>query len=117
MRSFLLLFAVLTFTAYGQLIIKSRALAHSADSKFGYLVAMFSDIGVLSGLAAAALAALAWIWVIRRLDVSFAYPFMALSFVVVPAGAKLLFAEPLPPIRILGMTLIVAGVTVSALAR
>jgi drug/metabolite transporter (DMT)-like permease len=42
---------------------------------------------------------------------------MALSFVLVPVGAKLLLAEPLPPIQILGMVLIVAGVTVSALAR
>jgi multidrug transporter EmrE-like cation transporter len=120
MRSTLLLFAVLALTAYGQLILKARALAHTVatnSAKFDYLMAMCSDAWVLSGLTAAVLAALAWILVIQRLDVGFAYPFMALSFVVVPVGARLLLAEPLPPIRILGMALIVVGVTASALAR
>ena len=122
MRSFLLLSAVLALTVYGQLIIKARSLAHSASgtaaaAKFGYLTAMFSDPAVLSGLAAAALAAVAWVLLLERLEIGFAYPFMALSFVFVPLGAKLFLAESLPPIQILGMALIVLGVTVSALAR
>jgi drug/metabolite transporter (DMT)-like permease len=122
MRSFVLLFAVLSLTVYGQLIIKARTLVHNASAAahakgFGYLTAMLSDVGVLSGLAAAALAALLWVLAIQRLDVGFAYPFMALSFVFVPLGAKLLLAEPLPPIQILGMALIGVGVTVSALSR
>ena len=78
---------------------------------------MLTDVGVLSGLVAAALAAIAWILAIERLDVGFAYPFMALSFILVPFGAKFLFAEPLPPFQIFGMVLIAIGVTMSALAR
>ncbi len=122
MRAFLLLFAVLALTVYGQLVIKARALAHSADAAIhgksaAYLTAMVSDVGVLSGLAAAVLAALAWILALERLEVGFAYPFMALSFVFVPLGARLMFAEPLPSIQIVGIALIIAGVTVSALAR
>jgi len=119
MGSTLLLFAVLALTVYGQLIFKARALSHSAatSNKLEYLMAMFSDAGVLSGLAAAALAAVAWVLAIERLEIGYAYPFMALSFVLVPLGAKLLLAEPLPPMQILGMALIVVGVTVSALAR
>jgi len=122
MRATLLLVAVLALTVYGQLVIKARALAHSADGaatvdKLVYLKAMFSDPGVLSGLAAAILAAIAWIVALERLEIGFAYPFMALTFVFVPLGAKFLFAEPLPPLQILGMALIVIGVTMSALAR
>jgi multidrug transporter EmrE-like cation transporter len=122
MRAAFLLFAVLALTVYGQLIIKARALAHggggtAAADKFVYLRAMLSDPGVFSGLAAAALAAIAWMFAIERLEVGFAYPFMALSFVFVPLGAKFLFAEPLPPFQILGMVLIVVGITMSALAR
>ncbi len=122
MRSSLLILGVLALTVYGQLIIKARALAHNmigsgASGRLAYLLAMFSDPGVLSGLAAAALAAVAWVLAIERLEIGYAYPFMALSFVLVPLGARLLFGEPLPPIQVLGMALIVAGVTVSALAR
>ncbi len=121
MRSPILLFAVLALTVYGQLVIKARALAHApefaaASSKLPYLIAMLIDIGVLSGFGAAFLAGLCWMLAIERLELGFAYPFMALSFVLVPICSTVLFGDSLPPIRLLGLGLIVAGVTVSALA-
>lgn len=122
MQPSLLVFSVLVLTVYGQLMIKARALvhatgAHDDSGRLHYLVAMFTDIGVLSGLMAAVLAAVCWVLAIERLDVGYAYPFMALSFVFVPLGSAALFGEPLPPSQLLGLGLIVAGVTVSALAR
>ena len=122
MHPFMLLFAVLALTVYGQLMIKSRALAHSmaavdAPGKLHYLYLMFTDIGVLSSLGAAVLAGVCWMLAIERLEVGYAYPFMALSFVLVPMGSMVLFGEPLPAIQLLGLGLIIAGVSVSALAR
>jgi multidrug transporter EmrE-like cation transporter len=122
MRSTLLIFAVLALTVYGQLIIKARALTHAAEtavlpSKLHYLLAMLTDYSVLSGFAAAFLAGICWMLAIERLDLVFAYPFMALSFVLVPLGSTIFFGEMVPPIQWLGLGLIVAGVTVSALAR
>jgi multidrug transporter EmrE-like cation transporter len=122
MSSYLMVFAVLVFTVYGQLMIKARAIAHATPlgdgtNKLQYLVSMFGDIGVLSGLAAAVLASACWMLAIERLEVGYAYPFMALSFVLVPIGSVVLFGERMPPIQLLGLGLIVAGVTVSALSR
>lgn len=121
MRPILLVFAVLALTAYGQLVIKARVAVYTSKAgvagKLNYLALMFTDVWVLSGLAAAVAAAVFWMLAIRRLEIGYAYPFMALSFVVVPVGATALFGEPLPVARLLGMALIVAGVTVSALAR
>ena len=119
MRSLILLSAVLGLTVYGQLVIKARALVHSAAGTDGlsYISAMASDVGVLSGLAAAAIAAFAWIAVVQQLEVGFAYPFMALSFVLVPLGATVIFGEPRPRLQIFGMALIVLGVALGALAR
>jgi len=121
MRSVLLIFAVLGFTVYGQLALKARVAVHSAESgargKLHYLALMFSDLWVLSALAAAVAAAILWMLVIQRLDIGYAYPFVALSFVLVPIGATALFGEPLPAIQLLGIALIIAGVTVSSLAR
>jgi multidrug transporter EmrE-like cation transporter len=118
----LMVFAVLVLTVYGQLMIKARALAHATPveagaSKLGYLFAMFSDIGVLSSLGAAGLASVCWMLAVERVEVGYAYPFMALSFVLVPLGSMVLFGERLPPLQILGLGLIVTGVTVSALVR
>lgn len=122
MQSVLLLFAVLALTVYGQLVIKARALAHAQDmlapmDRLHYLMTMFSDPWVLSGLAAAIVGGACWMLAIERLEVGFAYPFIALSFVLVPIGSTLLFGEPLPKMQLLALALIVAGVTLSALAR
>jgi multidrug transporter EmrE-like cation transporter len=122
MLSACLLFAVLALTVYGQLMIKARALKHAAEAisspgMLHYLFAMFTDMWVLSGFGAAVLAGACWMLAIERLEVGYAYPFMALSFVFVPLGSMVLFGEPLPAIQLLGVALIIAGVTVSALAR
>jgi multidrug transporter EmrE-like cation transporter len=119
MRSAILLCAVLALAVYGQLAVKARALAHAKDltGRLDYLFAMFTDPWVLSGLAGLLVAGACWMLVLRRLDIGFAYPFMALSFVLVPVGSTLLFGEPLPKVQLMALALIVAGVTVSALAR
>jgi drug/metabolite transporter (DMT)-like permease len=122
MSPYLMVFAVLALTVYGQLVIKACALAHATPigdgaNKLQYLISMFGDIGVLSGLGAAVLASAFWMLAIERLEVGYAYPFMALSFVLVPLGSMVLFGERMPPIQFLGLGLIIAGVTVNALAQ
>lgn len=121
MRSVLLVFAVLAFTVYGQLVLKARVAVHTgqtgARGNLHYLVLMFTDLWVLGALAAALAAAALWMLAIQRLEIGYAYPFIALSFVLVPIGATVLFGEPLPATQLLGIALIIAGVTVSALAR
>jgi multidrug transporter EmrE-like cation transporter len=118
----LMIAVVLMLTVYGQLILKARALVHA--SAFGgatnyprYLFAMFTDIGVLSAFAAAVIAAGCWMLAIERLEVGYAYPFVALTFVLVPLGSALLFNEPIPLPQLFGLSLVVAGVSISALTR
>jgi multidrug transporter EmrE-like cation transporter len=121
MRSALLILAILGFTVYGQLVMKARAAVLTAQAggrgKLHYLALMFTDVWVLSALAAAVLAATFWMLAIQRLELGYAYPFIALSFVLVPIGATAFFGEPLPATQLLGIALIIVGVTVSALAR
>jgi drug/metabolite transporter (DMT)-like permease len=121
MEKFVYIGCTLSLTVYGQLIVKARSLIHSDvvsnDGKFAYLMTMFTDVGVLSGLAAAVIASVFWTLAIERVGVSFAYPFMALSFVLVPIAASLLFNETLTLLQLAGLSLIVAGVTVNVLAH
>lgn len=121
MRSALLILAVVGFTVYGQLVIKARVAVHTAEAgvrgKLHYLALMFTDVWVLSALAAAMMAAVCWMLAIQRLEVGYAYPFIALTFVLVPIGGAAFFGEPLPATQLLGIALIITGVTVSALAR
>lgn len=122
MLSHLLLVAVLVLSVSSQLTMKSRALVHASPSNSSagylhYLIAMALDWRVLVAAAATFLASVCWLLAIQRLDLGYAFPFMAFSFVLVPVAANLFLGEPLPMIQLLGLGLVFAGVTVSALAR
>ena len=53
-----------------------------------------------------------WMRVLKYADLSFAQPITAGTYVVVGAAAWLLFEENLPPHRLMGIGLILAGVVV-----
>lgn len=119
MERFLFIGLTLAFTVYGQLAMKSRTVSASSigDNKLQYLAVMFTDVLVLSALAAGVVASVCWMLALERTDIGFAYPFMALSFVLVPLAAAFLFDEPLTIGQMIGLFLIVAGVTVSSSFR
>ena len=112
--------ACIIFTVYGQLVIKWRMttkgdLPKATAEKLVFLLqALFGDIYVLSGFAAAFAASLCWMAAMTKLELSFAYPFMALAFVLVLVLSVVLFGETLSFGKVVGLALIVAGIFVSA---
>ncbi|MFW5867381.1 MAG: EamA family transporter [Armatimonadota bacterium] len=73
---------------------------------------------VFGGFVCYGLSSLIYLNVLSRLDLSYAYPFVALSFVVVTVLSWHLLDETLPLLRIVGLVLIMAGVlTVAASYR
>jgi len=70
---------------------------------------------IFSGFAAAFLASLVWMAAITKFDLSHAYPFMSLNFVVVLLlSGWLLNEEPVTLQKVLGIALIVLGTVVAA---
>lgn len=115
------LYIVLTigFTVYGQLILKWRIekfgpLPADSFEKLKFLVGLLFDPVIFSGFAAAFLASLAWMAAMTRFDLSHAYPFMSLNFVVVLFLSAWLLGEPLTFSKMLGIALIVIGTVVAA---
>lgn len=120
MSPYVYLAGTLLFTAYGQLIVKARSgvrTSAEASNAFLYLLKMMLDPFVLSSFVAAALAAFCWMLAIRTMSVSYAYPFMALSFVLVPAGAILFLGEKIGLMQAVGILLIVIGVVINAASQ
>jgi multidrug transporter EmrE-like cation transporter len=118
----LLLAAAIVLSIYSQLTMKSRALVHSSVSNstaeyLHYLFLMATDWRVVTAAGATFLAGVCWLLAIQRLDLGYAFPFMALSFVLMPVAANLFLGEPLPMTQFFGLGLVLAGVTLSALAR
>lgn len=115
------LYIVLTigFTVYGQLILKWRIekfgpLPADSFEKLKFLVGLLFDPAIFSGFAAAFLASLAWMAAMTKFDLSHAYPFMSLNFVVVLFLSAWLLGEPLTFSKVLGIALIVIGTVVAA---
>jgi len=65
---------------------------------------------VFGGFVLYAVSSLFYLIALSRLELSFAYPFVALSFVMVLVLCWLLLGESLPPLRVIGVGLIVIGV-------
>lgn len=63
----------------------------------------------------ALIAALAWSLVIQKMNLSLAYPFMALSYVLIIVLSCLIFKENLTVYQIIGALLIIIGITLMGL--
>lgn len=120
MMGYLYIAGCIAFTVYGQLIIKWRMSSKGelpevpADKLIFLLQALFGDIFLLSGFAAAFVASLFWMAALTRFELSFAYPFMSLAFVFVFALSVVLFGETMSLGKFVGLVLIVAGIFTTA---
>ncbi|MGH2771994.1 MAG: EamA family transporter [Actinomycetota bacterium] len=65
---------------------------------------------VLFGLALFALSAVSWMIVLSRVPLSFAYPFVGLTYVLTTVFAKFVLHEHVPVMRWLALGLIITGV-------
>jgi drug/metabolite transporter (DMT)-like permease len=67
---------------------------------------------VLVGLVCYAVGAVVWLIVLSRVNLSLAYPLLALSYVVVTAAAQLFLGEQVSPLRWLGVVIVSLGVAI-----
>ena len=115
----LLIFGAVILTTYAQLIIKWR-MSNNAKvtsgvlEKFIFLISMLFDPWVLSAIIGAFIGGLAWMAAMTKFELSYAYPFVSLSFVLVLLMSNIFFNEPLTPYKVIGVILIVAGVIVGS---
>ncbi len=109
-----------TITAIAQIVLKAgmsgaaiqRALAGGFAPRT--VLTVFLDPFVFGGLVLYFLAALLWLIVLSKVEVSLAYPFVALGFVLTALFGRLFFHEALSPTRIAATLLICAGVALLA---
>ena len=106
------------FGVAGQTALKmgvdKPGVAESATGVVAVIGLIFKSPLVMLGLVFYALGALAWIAVLSRLDLSVAYPFLALNFVLVTLSSRFLLGETVPPLRWLGILVIIAGILLVA---
>lgn len=113
----LMVAATILLTTYGQLVLKWQVTT-PAPPPFRFMddwpsiIVLLLRPWVISALAAAFLASLCWMAAMSRLELSKAYPFMALNFLLVGLLAIPLFGEALTRPKIIGLCLVIAGLAV-----
>lgn len=110
-----------TISALAQICLKlgmSSPAVQQAISTSGAaaIYAVSSNPAVLGGLALYGLGAIVWLSVLARINVSLAYPFVGIGFVMTAVFAVLILGESVSKPTIIGTSLIAMGIIVLARA-
>lgn len=112
-----LLITACALTVTGEVMLK-YGISHVTERvgafslSFDVLLATFTDWRVLLGFALVFGGSLFWLGVISRVELSFAYPLLALNYILIFIPSHYLLNEALTPTRIIGAMIIVAGIIV-----
>ena len=111
--------ATLLLTVYGQLVFKwqidlAGGIPDNFSSQIRYFLVLLFNPWVISSFVAAFIASLTWIGSLNHFELSYAYPFMSLSFVLVLIFSVILFGDSVSIQKIIGITFLMVGVTISS---
>jgi multidrug transporter EmrE-like cation transporter len=115
MAGYLYIFGTVLLTVYGQLIIKwqvSQAGPFPIDTteKIWFIVHLLLNPWIISSVIGGFLAFLCWIGAMTKFELSYAYPFTSLAFVLVLVLSAIFFREAITFPKVLGLSLIVLGI-------
>ncbi|KAB7629949.1 EamA family transporter [Stenotrophomonas rhizophila] len=104
-------------TSYGQLVIKWQAsIFEPADAgilaKLPNVLQLLLQPWVISAFVSAFAASLCWMLAVSRLELSKAYPFMALNFLLVCILAIPIFGESLTLAKGVGLVTVIIGLVI-----
>lgn len=116
---FLYVFGTIFFTVYGQIVLKWRINLHGDlpgpfTEKISFLFHLLLDPFIFSGFLSAVIASFFWMAAMTKFELSYAYPFIALSFVLVFFFSAWFFNESVTAYKVVGLILIVAGILVTS---
>lgn len=120
--AYLFLLGTLIFNVYALMIVKWRlgkqAMPLGVDiyGKFIFFYHFFLDPFVISSFVVTFLGIILWISALSKFELSIAYPFMSLSYILIALLSAVFFHESLPFIKLLGLLLIMVGVACIGLA-
>jgi multidrug transporter EmrE-like cation transporter len=106
-------------TVYGQIVVKwqvakAGALPATLSEKISFLVHLVLNPWIMSGVLAGFFALICWLAAMTKFELSYAYPFMSLAFVIVLILSAVLFHEAVTVPKVLGVVLVMAGIIVAS---
>lgn len=111
--------ASVAFGAVGQLTLKAGM--NSIVQSYGKLqlsldtlLHMATNPLLIVGIAIFGISTLLWLFALAKADLSFAYPFLSLTYLAVLIGGAFLFGDKVTLPRVAGFAIIIAGVWIVA---
>jgi multidrug transporter EmrE-like cation transporter len=112
--SYLLILSSVSLNAFAQILLRKAALqldseAARPDHLIRTAAALVTDPFLLLGMLCYAVSIAIWIAVLSRVEVSVAYPFLSIGYVIVIVVGFAFLGENVTLLRVAGVTLICAG--------
>ena len=111
--------STIAFTVYSQLVMRwqvSSAGQLPADlpGKIHFIISLLFNPWVMSGIVATFFAGISWMLTMTKFEISYAYPFVSLNYVLVLVAGFLLFHESVSAAKLAGSVLVILGIIVIA---
>src|SRR5258706_3900053 len=116
MDSVALIFGSVVLSSTSQLILKTGMTTQGIQSALQtgslpqIVFKVLTSPVVLGGLCCFGLSAFLWLFVLSRVPLSSAYPFVALGIFMTVLAGSIIFAEPISFTKALGVVVIISGV-------
>lgn len=117
--SYLYVIFTVILTVYAQIVIKWQV-TNAGDlpvnilNKLWFLIGLLLNPWVVSAFFGAFLGSLTWMAALTKLELSHAYPFIGLTFVLVLFMSGFLFQESITLPKLIGVGLVVLGIVVGS---
>ena len=115
-----LIFMSITMGAIAQILLKSGMsspmiqLALRESQTTDLILNVVSNLGILGGIVLYAGSMIVWLAVLSKIEVTQAYPFVGLGFLITMAFGYFYLGEAVNLIRVLGTVLVASGVVLVA---
>ncbi|HYM32231.1 MAG TPA: EamA family transporter [Candidatus Cybelea sp.] len=114
MSSLTLLAVFVAVLSIGQILFKQTAVqVAGAETPAGMVVGMFASPVFYCAMVLYGAATLLWIYILTRVPLNRAYPFVAAAMIVVPLLSWFVFGERTTPRYWIGAALICAGIVLT----
>ncbi len=101
----------------GQVLFKSTSGVLDAHSSYRFFVSLLGSPHFWAALCVYGAATLLWVFILSRVPLSRAMPFVALTFIIVPIISAVFFGERLNLMYWFGVFVIVVGVYITVAAQ
>lgn len=113
------IFLTILFTVYSQLVMRWQVAAagqlpDDMSGKIRFIVVLLLNPWVVTSIIATLLAGVSWMLAMTKFEVSYAFPFVSLNYVLILAASVFLFNESFTITKFAGSIVVMIGIIIIA---